>query len=74
MTIPMERLIPALHIAAIRWWKAKRPPDMLLVEHLLQPTINCTTDAEIELALVVAGLLTDDLGRRGSARDDVAGL
>jgi hypothetical protein len=40
--------------AAYNWWLRKRPCDFTLKNHLNNPIVNCTTDAESALANAVA--------------------
>lgn len=43
--------------AAIQWWKARRPSRWTEVQHLSNPTINCTTHSEHVLASHVSGFM-----------------
>jgi len=38
----------------VAWWKHKRPLNFKEADHLKNPTINCTTNAEKKLARRVA--------------------
>ncbi len=40
--------------AAEVWWKGRRPISFRLAQHLKNPTVNCTDDAEVALARAVA--------------------
>jgi hypothetical protein len=43
--------------AAIDWWRFKGPVGWSENEHLLNPIVNTTTDAEKALALAIAALI-----------------
>lgn len=45
--------------AAIKWWEMRRPLSFTAAEHLANPTINATTDAEKRLARAVSLLVRD---------------
>lgn len=40
--------------AAVRWWRAKRPANYNVTEHIKHPTVGCTTVEERELAQAVS--------------------
>lgn len=40
--------------AAIRWWEARRPVSWSKGRHAVNPKVNCSSDAEAELAMAVA--------------------
>lgn len=42
--------------AALRWWRKRKPIAWSLDEHLRQPSVNCTTPSEHELAHACAKL------------------
>ena len=45
---------------ARRWWVSRRPTIFGEADHLMNPTINCSTEYEKDLALaVVAQLLAE---------------
>jgi hypothetical protein len=43
---------------AANWWKHRRPIGWNLEQHLANPQVNCTTDAEAALARSVARMIT----------------
>ena len=56
---PAERLrvsAARLHVvlAAVEWWQEKRPAGWDVHRHLAMPTMNCDTDAQVQLAKAVA--------------------
>lgn len=44
-------------MAAVAWWRSKRPLADSESEHLSNPRVNLTTDWEIDLAIAVSSLL-----------------
>lgn len=40
--------------AAHAWWMSRRPVGWMREQHIENPTVNCTTDAEKALAEMVA--------------------
>lgn len=53
---------------AILWWKAKKPVSWDLMDYLVMPDINCSTDEEIVLARAVAELLRSRIPERNRKR------
>lgn len=47
----------SISVMAIYWWKSKCPIDWTVAMHLEHPLVNCTTEAEQNLAQAIA----DDL-------------
>lgn len=47
-----------LRLAAIRWWKQRRPVEWTHRQHLANPTVNTTTPSEQRLARAVAKFVT----------------
>jgi hypothetical protein len=50
----MDQLIVA---AALEWWVQFRPTGWTMQQHLEQPTVNCTTPKDADLARAVATFL-----------------
>jgi hypothetical protein len=48
--------IDRLRMSAESWWRMRRPVSWSEAQHMENPTVNCTTDAERELALAIAVL------------------
>ena len=66
MTAKPEELIKKLYEtdekvcrAACAWWDEKRPAGWSLEKHVADPTVNCSTGTEKELAIAVAALVID---------------
>jgi hypothetical protein len=52
---PDAAALAAVANAAEVWWKARKPADWTLQQHLADPAINCEGDGERQLAHAVAG-------------------
>lgn len=44
---------------AVSWWESKRPLEFSEKDHLLNPTINCSTESEKELAKSISRMLSE---------------
>jgi hypothetical protein len=51
---PDAATLAAVANAAEVWWKARKPADWTLEQHLANPTINCEGDGERQLAQAAA--------------------
>jgi hypothetical protein len=51
---PGAAALSAVANAAEGWWKARKPADWTLEEHLADPAVNCEGDGERQLAQAVA--------------------
>jgi hypothetical protein len=51
---PDTAILLAVADAAAVWWKAHKPADWSLEQHLADPTINCDGDGERQLAQAAA--------------------
>ena len=49
-----QTLNDAAMMAAVKWWGSHCPVGMTMDEHLKNVTINCSTQAEMDLARAVA--------------------
>ena len=54
--------------AAAAWWRMKKPLPMLWSDHLKNPTVNCTSEAENELAKAVVKWMTSRSGSNEGER------
>lgn len=51
-----QRKLNRFELAALEWWRARRPVDRSSVEHVINPTINTHTAAEAKMAAMAAEL------------------
>jgi hypothetical protein len=51
---PDTVVLLAVANAAVQWWKARKPADWSLEQHLADPAINCDGDGERQLAQAAA--------------------
>jgi hypothetical protein len=51
---PDAAALAAVANAAEVWWKARKPADWTLEQHLANPTINCEGDGERQFAQAAA--------------------
>jgi hypothetical protein len=51
---PDTAALLAVADAAVAWWKARKPADWSLEQHLAHPAINCDGDGERQLAQAAA--------------------
>lgn len=59
-----DQILDSLVAAAISWWRGHRPIEWTEVEHRGNPTVNCASNKERELARVVAEYVS--LTKRGA--------
>lgn len=47
---------------SVKWWESKRPLEWMLETHLENPTVNCASEAEKNLAIEVAKYVGENNG------------
>lgn len=47
--------------SSINWWESKRPIEWMLETHLENPTVNCSSETEKNLAIEVAKYIGEKL-------------
>jgi len=48
-----------VRVAAIEWWRMKKPMSFSFEDHLANPTVNCVAEQEKALAQAVADYLDE---------------
>lgn len=56
--------VDPVRLAALHWWKMRRPSAWSLAEHMAKPTVNCATPSEQRLATEVARMVKRNAAER----------